>query len=212
MRSRRGSLRSVNTLPLNWTATSPDDSRCVKISRLPLDMSRQQIRLFFDFASSVFIPYDILKRNKHHGAAIVTFPSPAAAAMFIKDSQSHEVVHEGIHSTLAVSSAKEFKHMATSKASALPGPTTNEDEAPVDKVFVGGLTQHSTEAALVTYFQQFGEIKSVEIVTDKRSGRNKGFGFVEFTQSSSAAPILKRTHTIDGKAVSVKRYNYRSID
>lgn len=46
------------------------------------------------------------------------------------------------------------------------------------KVFVGGLPSFSTERSLYSYFSQFGEIESVNIVMDKHTNRSKGYGFV----------------------------------
>jgi RNA recognition motif-containing protein len=46
------------------------------------------------------------------------------------------------------------------------------------KVFVGGLSSHTTEQSLAAYFSRFGEIDEVKIVMDRQTGRSKGYGFV----------------------------------
>jgi RNA recognition motif-containing protein len=46
------------------------------------------------------------------------------------------------------------------------------------KVFVGGLSPHTTEQSLAAYFGRFGEIDEVKIVMDRQTGRSKGYGFV----------------------------------
>ena len=48
------------------------------------------------------------------------------------------------------------------------------------KLFVGGINYDSSEDALAEYFGQAGTVESAVIITDKMTGRSKGFGFVEF--------------------------------
>jgi nucleolin len=54
-------------------------------------------------------------------------------------------------------------------------------------------------------FEEFGEITRANVITDKESGRSKGFGYVEFTSSASAAAALKakKDAMIDGRAANV---------
>jgi len=46
------------------------------------------------------------------------------------------------------------------------------------KVFVGNLSFQTTEDEMRTAFERFGAVESVRIITDRDSGRSKGFGFV----------------------------------
>jgi len=66
------------------------------------------------------------------------------------------------------------------------------------KLFVGGLSYETTEATLKETFSQAGTVESAIIITDKMSGRSKGFGFVEMSSDEEAK---KATETINGKEI-----------
>lgn len=48
------------------------------------------------------------------------------------------------------------------------------------KVFVGGLAWETKSESLRSYFEQFGDIIEAVVITDKHTGRSKGYGFVSF--------------------------------
>lgn len=54
------------------------------------------------------------------------------------------------------------------------------------KVFVGGLKDVHDEQALREHFLQFGKVMGIKILVDKNTGRNRGFGYVEFEDYDSA--------------------------
>lgn len=57
------------------------------------------------------------------------------------------------------------------------------------KLFVGGLPYRTTNDELRDAFAQAGEVVSASIVTDRETGRSRGFGFVEMEDSSADAAI-----------------------
>jgi len=58
------------------------------------------------------------------------------------------------------------------------------------KIYVGNLSYDVTEEELKQEFLAFGEVTSVSIITDKISGRPKGFGFVEMASKSEAEAAI----------------------
>lgn len=84
--------------------------------------------------------------------------------------------------------------MAHSSASNQFGDTT------YTKVFVGGLAWETQRDAMRKYFEQFGEILEAVIITDRVTGRSKGYGFVTFKDAESARQAcLDSSPIIDGR-------------
>lgn len=64
------------------------------------------------------------------------------------------------------------------------------------KIFVGNLPFSMTQDGLQSLFSEFGEIIQVSLITDRMTGRSKGFAFVEFAEESAAeAAIAKMSGT-----------------
>jgi RNA recognition motif-containing protein len=59
------------------------------------------------------------------------------------------------------------------------------------KIFVGNLSWKTTEEQLKAHFEVFGQVVSAKIVTDKTTGRSKGFGFVEMADEESATNAIR---------------------
>lgn len=74
------------------------------------------------------------------------------------------------------------------------------------KLFVGNLSYSSTEESLTTAFSQFGEVVSLRIVTDRDTGRSKGFAFVEMANAEAAQTAIQDLDgkQVDGRPISVK--------
>ncbi len=58
------------------------------------------------------------------------------------------------------------------------------------KIYVGNLSYEVTEEDLRQEFVAFGEVTSVSVITDKYSGRPKGFGFIEMASKSEAEAAI----------------------
>ncbi|CAN4089106.1 unnamed protein product [Withania somnifera] len=79
------------------------------------------------------------------------------------------------------------------------------DDSFAGKLFVGGIAWGTGEESFRKYFSRFGEITDCVIMTDKVSGRPRGFGFVTFADPEVANKVLEEDHVIDGRTVEVKR-------
>ncbi|XP_024126283.1 heterogeneous nuclear ribonucleoprotein A0-like [Oryzias melastigma] len=74
------------------------------------------------------------------------------------------------------------------------------------KIFVGGLKNDIFEFHLTQYFSQYGQVDKSEILVDMVTGRNRGFGFVHFTDPSAAdKAALVKFHKVNGHRVEVKK-------
>jgi len=66
------------------------------------------------------------------------------------------------------------------------------------KVYVGNLSYNTTEDALRTLFAEFGEIESINLITDRDTGRPKGFAFVEMATEQAAQAAIS---ALNGKSI-----------
>lgn len=60
-----------------------------------------------------------------------------------------------------------------------------------NKLFVAGLSYDLTTDQLTQHFAQYGTVTSAQIITDRMSGRSKGFGFVEMSSEEEAQAAIK---------------------
>jgi cold-inducible RNA-binding protein len=73
------------------------------------------------------------------------------------------------------------------------------------KLFVGSLSYNVNDAQLKDFFATVGEVVSANVITDRDSGRSKGFGFVEMSSEQEAQEAIKQLNNkeLDGRSISV---------
>lgn len=72
------------------------------------------------------------------------------------------------------------------------------------RLFVGNLSYQTTEDELADLFSQVGEVESATIVTDRETGRSRGFAFVEINGDSGPQAIEQfNGYELNGRAINV---------
>ena len=70
-------------------------------------------------------------------------------------------------------------------------------------IYVGNLSFDATESDLENTFSEYGDVKSVNIIKDRETGRSRGFGFVEMRDQSGGHAAIDGINEIVGRAVTV---------
>jgi len=71
------------------------------------------------------------------------------------------------------------------------------------KIYAGNLHYGMTEDELQKIFEEYGQVASVKIITDKYSGRSKGFGFVEMPDDGEAQQAIEDLNGKDVKGRNI---------
>ena len=73
------------------------------------------------------------------------------------------------------------------------------------EIYVGNLAYATTDDGLKAAFAPFGEVTAVRVVTDRMTGRSKGFGFVTMPDAAQAQAAIDALngHELDGRTVRV---------
>jgi cold-inducible RNA-binding protein len=73
------------------------------------------------------------------------------------------------------------------------------------KLYVGNLSYNATEAQIRELFAQVGEITEVNVITDRDTGKSKGFAFVSMSSDEAAQDAIRRFngHQMDDRALTV---------
>jgi len=71
------------------------------------------------------------------------------------------------------------------------------------KLYVGNLSFQTTEAELNDLFAQSGAVETVRIITDRDTGRSKGFGFIEMQEGGDKAIAEMNGKEFNGRALTV---------
>ena len=72
-------------------------------------------------------------------------------------------------------------------------------------IYVSNLSFNTSDAELQDLFSQFGEVASAKVITDRETGRSRGFGFVEMASDEEAKEAIKGLNNkeVEGRAMSV---------
>ncbi len=75
------------------------------------------------------------------------------------------------------------------------------------KLFVGGLSYSTSNDRLREVFAQAGEVETASVVTDRDTGRSRGFGFVEMATNEDADKAISRFNgqEVDGRRLQVEK-------
>jgi RNA recognition motif-containing protein len=81
-------------------------------------------------------------------------------------------------------------------------------------IYVGNLPYSVVEEDLREIFEEYGEVASVKIISDKLTGRSKGFGFVEMDDDQEAQKAIEELNNADlsGRNIKVNESRPRSND
>lgn len=72
------------------------------------------------------------------------------------------------------------------------------------KIFVGGLPYHTTDKSLREHFEVYGEIEEAVVITDRQTGKSRGYGFVTMADKAGADRAIKEPNpVIDGRKANV---------
>lgn len=80
------------------------------------------------------------------------------------------------------------------------------------KLFVGGLAWATNDEGLRAAFERFGEVTEATVITERDTGRSRGFGFVTFADAAAADEAMSAMdgQQIDGRTVNVNEARERS--
>jgi len=72
-------------------------------------------------------------------------------------------------------------------------------------LFIGSLAYSTTDDSLKAHFEQIGEVASARVITDRDTGRSKGFGFVEYVDEANNQKAVDQLDgkELDGRTISV---------
>lgn len=80
------------------------------------------------------------------------------------------------------------------------------------KLFVGGLSWDTTEDSLRSTFSRFGQLSEVTVISDRETGRSRGFGFVTFDDSAAGRSAMAELNgtSLDGRSIVVNEARERA--
>ena len=82
------------------------------------------------------------------------------------------------------------------------------------KLYVGNLSYNTTETELKDLFSAYGEVESAKVITDRDTGRSRGFGFVELSNRSEGEQAIAALNgkDVDGRQLKINEARPRNND
>ena len=79
------------------------------------------------------------------------------------------------------------------------------------KLFVGGLSWDTRDDSLHAAFATFGDVTEAKVITDRETGRSRGFGFVTFSDASAGDEAIAKMDgtSLDGRSIRVNEAQQR---
>ncbi|XP_076457195.1 RNA-binding protein 24-A-like isoform X2 [Babylonia areolata] len=94
--------------------------------------------------------------------------------------------------------------MAGTSTAINPALIAGQKDTTYTKIFVGGLPYHTTDQSLRDYFDKFGDIDEAVVITDRQTGKSRGYGFVTMADRTGAERACKDPNPIiDGRKANV---------
>jgi len=80
-----------------------------------------------------------------------------------------------------------------------------------NRLFVGGMSWDTNDSGLRAAFERFGALEDAKVITDRETGRSRGFGFVTFASSADAAKAIQEMDgtMLDGRTLNVNEAQER---
>lgn len=152
------------------------------------DGLRKHFEQYGTLTDCVVVVNKQLQRSRCFGFVTYSTPEEADAAMAARP---HTVDGNAVEVKRAVAREDANKPEALAK---------------VKKIFVGGLKDDIEEEHLTEYFCQYGQIEKAEVISEKETGKKRGFGFVYFNDHDAAdKAVVVKFHTVKGHKVEVKK-------
>lgn len=152
------------------------------------DGLRKHFEQYGTLTDCVVVVNKQLQRSRCFGFVTYSTPEEADAAM---GARPHTVDGSDVEVKRAVAREDANKPEALAK---------------VKKIFVGGLKDDIEEHHLNDYFCQYGQVEKAEVISEKETGKKRGFGFVYFTDHDAAdKAVVVKFHTVNGHKVEVKK-------
>ena len=83
----------------------------------------------------------------------------------------------------------------------IPANHSTQKDTTWTKLFVGGLPYHTTDKSLRDHFECYGDIEEAVVITDRQTGKSRGYGFVHYEDADSC---VSATEKVNGKMLKEK--------